>query len=145
MSAAISQQTRLGHSLLHRLAAKIATHAQGCFDTLIVTGKLKQSAITHALVETLCALVARAHFQRDVKRAADPRAFFEPFEKSTADTETAVAWRHREQIQMRVVVAIAHDREASDALTDAREQHVGVGRADARGDASWRPAPVQSV
>ena len=46
---------------------------------------------------------------------------------------------------MRVVVAVAHDREAGHALADAREQHVGVGREDARGDSFRRPAPAQSV
>src|SRR5262245_4510706 len=131
--------------MVDRPATQISAHPKRCFYALIVTGQLKERAITHALIKKLCSFVSRAHFQGDAEYARDDGAFFEPLEKLASDACSSVGRSHSQKVQMRVVVAVAHDRKTSDVFLNAGDQYIDIGGANTRRYPSRRPTPLETV
>jgi hypothetical protein len=53
---------------------------------LVVARKVNERAIAQTLIEELCSIVLRAHFQSDAEYARYDSAFLEPLEKLASDT-----------------------------------------------------------
>jgi hypothetical protein len=131
--------------MVDRLAGQISAHPKRCLYALVVTGKLKESAITHALIKKLCSFVPRAHFQGDVEYARDDGAFFEPLKQLASDACSSVGRRHSQEVQMCVVVAVAHDREPRDVFVNTGNEYVNIRRVNTRCYPLRRPTPLETV
>src|SRR5262245_43641670 len=131
--------------MVDRTAGQISAHPKRCFDALIVTGKLKERAITHALIKKLCSFVSRAHFQGDTEYARDDGAFLEPLKKLASHACSSVGRSHSQKVQVRVVVAVAHDRKTSDVFLNAGDEYVNIGGPNARCYSSRCPTPLETV
>lgn len=126
-------------------AREISAHAESCLHTLVVAGKVYQRAIAHALVKELGSFVFRAHFQGDGEYARDDSALFEPLKKLASDTQSTVSRRHSEKVQVRVVIAVAHDRKAGNVTAHAGDEHVHIGSANTSCYPYRCPTPAQTV
>jgi hypothetical protein len=131
--------------MVDRTAGQISAHPKRCLYALIVTGKLKERAIAHALIKKLCSFVCRADFQGDAEYARDDGAFLEPLEKLASDACSSIGRSHSKKVQMRVVVAVAHDRKTSDVFVNAGDEYVNIGGANTRYHPLGCPAPLETV
>src|SRR5215475_2501617 len=131
--------------MVDRTAGQISAHPKRGLYALIVTGKLKERAIAHALIKKLCSFVSRAHFQGDAEYARDDGAFLEPLKKLAAHACSSIGRSHRQKVQMRVIVAVAHDRKTGDVFLDAGDEYVNIGGANARGYPLGSPTPLETV
>src|SRR4029453_14824031 len=123
----------------------ISAHAESCLHTLVVAGKVHQRAIAHALVKELGSFVLRAHFQGDGEYAPEHNLFFEPLKKLSSDTQSTISRRHSEKVEVRVVIAVAHDRKAGNVTVHAGDEHVDIGSANASCYPHRCPTPAQTV
>ena len=103
------------------MARKVTAHPERCFNALIIPGKLILRLITHAFVKALRRFVDRAHFEDDAKDSGHDGAFFEPLEKLASNAFSSKTGSHREEIQVRVIVAITHDPKTDDTLVNSRD------------------------
>jgi len=62
-----------------------------------------------------------------------------------ANALSSTARHHSKKVKVRVVVSVAHDREAGDAPANAGYEHVDTGCTNARLYPRRRPAPLQTV
>src|SRR5262245_7100250 len=131
--------------MVDRPAGQISAHPKRGLYALIVTGKLKERAIAHALIKKLCSFVSRAHFQGDAEYPRDDGAFLEPLEKLASHACSSVGRSHSQKVQMRVVVAVAHDRKTSDVIVNAGDEYVDIRGANTRCYPLGRPAPLETV
>ena len=131
--------------MVDRPAGQISAHPKRRLYALIVTGELKKRAITHALIKKLCSFVSRADFQGDAEYARDDGAFLEPLKKLASHTRSSVGRSHRQKVQMRVVVAVAHDRKTSDVFVNAGDEYIDISGANTRCYPLRRPAPLETV
>src|SRR5215510_220951 len=131
--------------MVDRPTGQISAHPKRCFYALIVAGELKERAIAHALIKKLCSFVLRAHFQGDAEYACDDGAFLEPLKKLASDPCSSVGRSHSQKVQMRVVVAVAHDRKTSDVFLNASDEYIDIRSANTRRYPSRRPAPLETV
>ena len=131
--------------MVDRPSGQISAHPKRRLYALIVTGELKERAITHALIKKLCSFVSRADFQGDAEYARDDGAFLEPLKKLASHTRSSVGRSHRQKVQMRIVVAIAHDRKTSDVFVNAGDEYIDIRGANARCYSLRRPAPLETV
>jgi hypothetical protein len=106
---------------------------------------VNERAITHALIEELGSLVLSAHFQGDLEYARYDTAFLEPLKKLASDACSSIGRSHGEKVQVRVVVAVAHDRKPGHFLANACDQHVNIGGANTRGYPHRRPTPAETI
>ena len=126
-------------------ARQISAHAQCCLNTLVVTGKVNEHAIAHALIEELGSFVPGAHFQSDAEYARYNGAFLEPIEQLASDACSSIRGSHREKIQVRVVVSVAHDRKPRNVIVNACDEHVNIAGANTRRYPLRRPTPLETV
>ena len=131
--------------VIQRSARQVSAHAKRCLDTLVVAGELNEGAIAHALIKEPGPLVFLAHFQGDAEYARDDGAFFEPLEQLPSDARPSIRRSHGEKIQVRVIVAVAHDRETGNVPANTRDDHVDIRRANTRCYSHRRPAPAETV
>ena len=131
--------------MVQRPAREISAHAQRRLNTLVVAGKVNQRAIAHALVKELGPFVPRAHFQSDGEYARDDGTFFEPLKKLASNTQSTISRRHGEKVQVRVVIAVAHDRKAGNVTVHAGDEHVDIGSANTSCYPHRCPTPAETV
>jgi len=131
--------------MVNRPAGQISAHPKRCLYALIVTGKLKERAIAHALIKKLCSFVSRAHFQGDLENARDDGALLEPLEKLASDACSSIGRGHSQKVQMRVIVAVAHDRKPGDVFLNAGDDNVNIRGANTRCYPLRCPAPLETV
>jgi hypothetical protein len=131
--------------VVYRPARQISAHAERCLNTLVVAGKVSERVIAHTLIEELCSFVPGAHFQVDVEYARYEGAFLEPLEELATDTFASIRRSHGEQVQVRVIVAVAHDRKPGDFRAAACDEHVDIGSANTRCDSRRGPTPSETV
>jgi hypothetical protein len=132
-------------SLIERAVGQISAHAKGCLDTLIVAGKLKQYAVTHSTIKELRFFIPGSDLEIDIEYARYPGAFFQPLNQLAPDTASPIRWSDSKQVQVCVVVAVAHDRKAGNLFVHRCNQYVDVGCANTRCDPYRRPAPIKTV
>jgi hypothetical protein len=121
---------------------QISGHPERGLNTLVVAGKLSERAIAQTLVEELGSLVPGPHFQGDPEYACDDGAFLEPLEKLAPDACPSIPRNHREKVQVRVVIAVAHDRKPGNPIVNARDHHVNILGANTRGYSHRCPTPL---
>jgi hypothetical protein len=112
---------------------------------LIVSGKVNERGIAHALIEELGSFILSAHFQGDLEYARYDSAFLEPLEKLASDACSSIGRSHSEQIQVCVGVSVAHDRKPSHVLMNACDEYVNIGSANARCYPHRCPTPAETV
>jgi hypothetical protein len=112
---------------------------------LIVSGKVNERAITHALIEELGSLVLSAHFQGDLEYARYDTAFLEPLKKLASDACSSIGRSHGEKVQVCVGVSVAHDPKPSNVIVNARDEYVDIGSANTRGYPHRRPTPAETI
>jgi hypothetical protein len=112
---------------------------------LVVTGKVNEGAIAHALIEELGSFVPGAHFQGNLEYTCYDSAFLEPLEQLASDTCSSVRRSHSEQVQVCVVVSVAHDRKPGSVLVNACDEYVDIGGANTRCYPQWCPPPSETV
>src|SRR5262245_12225095 len=112
---------------------QISAHPKRCLNTLVVTGKVNEDAITHTLIEELSPFVSRAHFQGDAEYSRYDGAFLEPLKKLASDACSSIGRSHSEKVQVCVVVSVAHDCKPSNVMVNPCDEHVNIRRANARG------------
>jgi hypothetical protein len=112
---------------------------------LVVAGKANERAVAHTLIEKLGSLVPRAHLEGYTEYARYNGAFLEPLKKLASDTRASIRRRHREKVQVCVVVAVAHDRKPGIVPVNACDKHVYIGSANARRYPRRCPTPSQAV
>src|SRR6266850_2269737 len=126
-------------------AREISAHAESCLHTLVVAGKVYQRAIAHAFVKELGSFVPRAHFQGNGEYARDDGTFFEPLKKLASNTQATISRRHSEKVQVRVVIAVAHDRKAGNVTVHACDEYVDIGSANTSCYSHRCPTPAETV
>src|SRR5215510_6837473 len=131
--------------MVDRPTGQISAHPKRCLYALIVTGKLKERAIAHALIKKLCSFVSRAHFQGVGEYARDDGAFLEPLKKLASHACSSVGRSHSQKVQVRVVVAVAHDRKTGDVFLNAGNEYVNIRSANTRRYSPRRPTPLETV
>jgi hypothetical protein len=112
---------------------------------LVIAGKVSDGPIAHTLIEELRSFVPGAHFQGNAEYARYHRAFLEPTKKLACDTSASVRRSHGEEVQVRVVVSVAHDRKPRDAIANACNEYVDIGGVNAGCYPLRRPTPSQIV
>jgi hypothetical protein len=112
---------------------------------LVVAGKVNERAIAHTLIEEMGSFVPRAHFQGDAEYARYDGAFLEPLKELASDARSSIRRRHREKVQVCVVVSVAHDRKPSNVLVNACDEYVNIGSANTRRYPRRCPTPPQTV
>jgi len=112
---------------------------------LVVSGKLNERAIAHALIEELGSFVPGAHFQGDLEYACYDSAFLEPLEKLASDTCSPIRRSHSEKVQVCVVVSVAHDRKPSNVIVNACDKYVNIGDVNTHCYPCRCPTPSETV
>ena len=123
---------------------QILGHPHARLDAAVVAGQQSASGIAEAAVERARRPLGEARLEVDLPDAGDPRRGFEPGDQSAADAARGHARAHREQQQVRLVVAVLHDAEADAVGVAHRERDVGVAMAHARAHAlgvQLQPSP----
>src|SRR5215469_2433668 len=95
-------------------ATYVAHHADGRLDALVVAGDLPELVVTERVIERAGRLVARAQLEPDDEGSRGERGLLEPPHQRPRDAAAAVGRIDGEQVEMRDILAIAHDREARD-------------------------------
>jgi hypothetical protein len=106
---------------------------------------VSKRATAHALIKALCSFVPGPNFQGDFEYARYDGAFLEPLEQLAPDTRSSIGRSHGEKVQVRDVVAIAHDRKPGYFLANACDQHVNIGGTNARCYPRRCPPPSEPV
>src|SRR5262245_35683112 len=131
--------------MVDRPAGQISAYPKRRLYALIVTGELKERSITHALIKKLCSFVSCADFQGDAEYVCDDGAFLELLKKLVSDIRSSVGRSHRQKVQMRVVVAVAHDRKTSDVFVNAGDEYIDIRGANTRCYPLRRSASLETV
>jgi hypothetical protein len=112
---------------------------------LVVARKVNERAIAQTLIEELCSFVLRAHFQGDAEYARYDSGFLEPLEKLASDARSSIGWSHGEQVQVCVLVSVAHDPKPRNVLANACDEYINIGGANTRCYPQWCPTPSETV
>jgi len=106
---------------------------------------VNERAIAQALIEELGSFVLRAHFQGDVEYARHDGAFLEPLEKLASDACSSIGRSHGEEVQVCVVVSVAHDRKPGNLIVITGDEYVNIGGANTRRYPHRCPTPSETV
>src|SRR5258708_11367299 len=110
--------------------AQHAQHAKraflASFAAAVVARHEHRLVEAHRAVEAPCGFVARAQLEVDARDAGAARRLEHPFEHALADARAAVRRAHREQHEMRALLAEFHDGEAVGCGTPARRAPLAV-------------------
>jgi len=131
-------------SLVERPTGQISAHTKRRLDTLIVTRKLKQCAVTHSTIEELGFFIARAHFQIHVEYTRYDGAFFQPLKQLAPDAGSSMGRSHSEKVQVCVIVAVAHDGKAGNLVVHRCNEYVDVGSANTLSNPFRCPTPIKT-
>jgi len=112
---------------------------------LVVTGKVNERAIAHALIEDLCSFVPGAHFQGDAEYARYDCAFLEPLKKLASDAGSPIGRSHSEKVQVGVVVSVAHNRKPGNLTVNGCDEYVDIGGTNTRCYPHGCPTPSETV
>src|SRR6185436_17196181 len=101
--------------------AQHAQHAQRAFlaaalDAAVVAGHEHGFVEAYRAVEAARRIVAGAQLEVHARQPGDTRRLEQPFEHALADAEPAMRRAHREQNQVRALLAELHDREAGERI-----------------------------
>ncbi len=124
-------------------ARQVAAHAKCRLAPLVVPGHPAEHAVAEPLVERAGVAPRFADFEEDVRDAGFERRLLDPLDEPTAEPAPTPLVRDAEQVEMRLVVAVSHDREADEARIGPGPGRAFIERAlDFPGRDGGRPRPA---
>ncbi len=124
-------------------ASQLATHADGRLAAFVIAGDASELPVPEPLIERLPRAVPHPHLQKDRGDPGDESRLLEPLHEPASDASSLVVLIDTEKIQVRVVIAVAHDSKARDPIPGTSNDHDRIRTSNTGGDPSGRPGPSQ--
>src|SRR6185437_12130990 len=100
---------------------------------------LAELTVAEQTIEGACRSVAFAQLETDDEGTRGECGFLEPLQQSAGHAAPAMGGRDSEQVEVRDIVPVAHDRKAHSRGSEPRREHHAVGIAHVPADARRSP------